>query len=388
MKRGQYVFLSQDRVIFGQATASAVQAEADRLGAKRLFIVTSKTLNRTTDAIEKIRQALGGRHVGTFDGCIAHTPRQSVIDAAAAAREANPDLIVTIGGGTAIDTAKVMLICLAHDVTSAAGLDDWHVKMMEDGTRRVPDVLAPPCRQIVVPTTLSGAEFSNLGGCTDPVRKIKDAYTGKEIGALSVILDPEITTHTPEWLWLSTGIRAVDHAVEGICSVDAQPFTDATQLHALRLFRTSLPRNKAAPEDLDARLDSQLAVWLASTGINRIAYGASHGIGHALGGAANVPHGYTSCVMLPAVLRYNQPATADKQKAISAAFDRPKDAAADCVADLIKALGMPATLRAVGLKREQFDDVARAAMHNIWVRTNPQPIKSEADVKAILETVW
>ncbi len=388
MRSGQYNFLSQDKVIFGLPTAQAVLQEADRLGAKRLFIVTSKSLNRNTPAIAAIAKALGTRHVGTFDECVAHTPRQSVIDATRAARAAKPDLIVTIGGGTAIDTVKVMLILLAEGVDDVDAMSNWHAKVNADGTRVTPTIKDPPFRQIVVPTTLSGAEFSNLGGCTDPKRKIKDAYTAKHIGALSVILDPAITVHTPEWLWLSTGIRAVDHAVEGICSTQAQPFTDATQLHALRLFRTSLPRNKQQPDDLSARLDSQIAVWLASTGINRISYGASHGIGHALGGAADVPHGYTSCVMLPAVLRYNLPATRDKQAMISEAFGRPGDSAADCVSDLIKALGQPQRLRDVGLKREQFDDVARAAMHNIWVRTNPQPIRSEADVKAILETVW
>jgi alcohol dehydrogenase class IV len=388
MKRGQYNFLSQDKVIFGVPTAEAVLQEADRLGAKRVFIVTSKSLNRNTQAIADIAKALGSRHAGTFDGCIAHTPRASVIAAAEAARAAKPDLVVTIGGGTAIDTVNVMLVCLAEGVRDVDAMGKWHVQVNPDGTRNTPTVKDPPFRQIVVPTTLSGAEFSNLGGCTDPTRKIKDAYTARHIGALSVILDPAITVHTPEWLWLSTGIRAVDHAVEGICSSEAQPFTDATQLHALRLFRTSLPRNKQQPDDLDARLDSQIAVWLASTGINRIPYGASHGIGHALGGAADVPHGYTSCVMLPAVLRYNLPATREKQKMISEAFGRPNDSAADCVSDLIKALGQPQRLRDVGLKREQFDDVARAAMHNIWVRTNPQPIRSEADVKAILETVW
>lgn len=388
MKTGAYTYLAQDKVIWGKPAAQAVVEEADRLRASRVFVVSSKTLSRQTDTVERIKAALGGRFVGLFDETVAHTPRPSVIAGAAMARAAAPDLIVTVGGGTPIDTVKVMLICLAHDVTTVEQLDDWHVRLNPDGTRRVPDVKPPPCRQIVVGTTLSGAEYSNLGGCTDPKRKIKDAFTGREIGALSVILDPAVSVHTPDWLWLSTGIRAIDHAVEGILSVDGHPYTDGLQLHALRLLSESLPRNKAEPGDLDARLRSMLAVWMASCGINRINYGASHGIGHALGGAADVPHGYTSCVMLPAVLRYNEPATADKQRMVSEAFGRPRDKAADCVADLVKSLGLPGTLRDVGLRRDQFDDVARAAMHNIWVRTNPQPIRSEADVKAILETVW
>jgi maleylacetate reductase len=388
MKAGHYQYLAQDRVIWGKPAAQAVVDEAERLAAQRVFVVSSKTLARKTDVVDRIREALGGRFVGLFDETVAHTPRASVIAGAEAARRAEPDLIVTVGGGTPIDTVKVMLICLAHDVRSVDALDDWHVKLNADGTRRIPDVKSPPCRQIVVGTTLSGAEYSNLGGCTDPNRKVKDAFTGREIGALSVILDPAVSVHTPEWLWLSTGIRAVDHAVEGLCSIDAHPYTDGLQLHALRLLDRSLRATRAAPADLDARLQSMLGVWMASCGINRINYGASHGIGHALGGAADVPHGYTSCVMLPAVLRYNEAATRDKQRSIAEAMGRPGAAAADCVADLVAALGLPQSLRAVGLKREQFDDVARAAMMNLWVRTNPRPIAGPDDVKAILETVW
>jgi alcohol dehydrogenase class IV len=140
------------------------------------------------------------------------------------------------------------------------------IRVEADGSRVVPAVKDPPLRQIIVPTTLSGAEFSNLGGCIDPIRKVKDLYTGRLIGGQVVILDPAVTVHTPPSLWLSTGIRAVDHAVETICSRKPQPFTDATCIHALRLLSKSLPANHATPSDLSARLDSQLAVWLATTG--------------------------------------------------------------------------------------------------------------------------
>ena len=117
-------------------------------------------------------------------------------------------------------------------------------------------------------------------------------------------------------------------------------------------------------------------------------YGASHGIGHALGAAADVPHGHTSCVMLPHVMRWNEPATRDKQKLIAEALGRPGVAAADAVAGLIRALGQPATLRAVGVRREQLAGIAEASMKNLWVRTNPQPIRSPEDVMRLLEAAW
>jgi alcohol dehydrogenase class IV len=155
-------------------------------------------------------------------------------------------------------------------------------------------------------------------------------------------------------------------------------------LHALRLFAEALPR----PDDLAARLACQQASWLAGSSIARVNYGASHGIGHALGAFADVPHGHTSCVMLPHVMRYNARATGAKQRLIAEALSRPDIPAADAIAELIAALKQPTTLRAVGVKREQLPKIAEAAMHNLWVRTNPQPIRSPEDVMQILETAW
>lgn len=388
MLQGRYEFLPQDRVVFGTPAAQAVAELAEQMNARRVFLVSSKTLSRQTDEIDKIRAALGDRYVGLFDECVAHVPRGSVLKAAEAVRRAEPDLIVTIGGGTPVDTVKVLLIVLAESVRSEEELGEYRIRMREDGSKHVPQVGKPPLRQVIVPTTLSGAEFSNLGGCSDPLRQVKDLYTGREIGGQAVILDPAITVHTPEWLWLSTGVRAVDHAVETVCSRAPQPFTDATCLYGLGMLSESLRRNKQAPQDLDARLQSQLGVWLASTGLGRVEWGASHGIGHQLGAVADVPHGYTSCVMLHNVLRYNQPANAARQALVSRAMGEAQTPAADLVRRLVQDLGMPATLREVGVKREHFEAIARGGMENMMVRSNPRPIRSPQDIIEILEMAW
>jgi maleylacetate reductase len=117
-------------------------------------------------------------------------------------------------------------------------------------------------------------------------------------------------------------------------------------------------------------------------------YGASHGIGHALGAFADVPHGHTSCVMLPHVMRYNERTTAAGQQLIAEALGRPTVPAAAAVAELIAALKQPTTLRAVGVTREQLPKIAEAAMSNLWIRTNPEPIRSPEDVMQILEAAW
>ncbi|MFG1374270.1 iron-containing alcohol dehydrogenase [Xanthobacter oligotrophicus] len=388
MLRGRYDVLPQDRIVFGVPAPEAIAEVASELGAARVFLVTSRTLSRKTDEIDRIRSRLGARFIGLFDDCVAHVPRSSVLTAAEAVRRAEPDLIVTIGGGTPVDTVKALLIVLAQNVTTEEQLGEYRIRVLEDGTRHVPQVGKPPVRQIIVPTTLSGAEFSNFGGVSDPVRKVKDIYTGREIGGQMVILDPAITVHTPDWLWLSTGVRAVDHAVETICSRSPQPFTDATCLHALGMLDRSLRRNREAPGDLDARLESQTGVWLASTGLGRVDWGASHGIGHQLGAVANVPHGHTSCVMLHNVLRYNAQANADRQALVSRALGQPQTLAADLVEQLVADLGMPRTLREVGVERAHFDAIADGAMQNMFVRTNPRPICDRQEVLDILDMAW
>lgn len=388
MQAGSHEFLAQDRVIWGVPAARAVVEEADRRGARRVFVVTSRTLNRTTDAVSRIVAALGPRHVGTFDECIEHTPRASVIAAADAARAAEPDLVLTVGGGTAIDTVKVMLVALAHDVRTPEGLADWHLSVNPDGSRRAPPVGMPPCRQVVVSTTLGAAEFSDFGGCTDPVRRVKDGYAGRHIGAAAVILDPQITVHTPGWLWLSTAVRGIDHAVEGLCSVVASPLIEATALQALHLFAGALPATHADPTDLAARLRCLQAAWLAGFGILRVPFGASHGIGHSLGAVTGISHGYTSCIMLPHVMRWNREVTAVPQARIAQALGAPGSDAADVVAGLIAGLGLPTRLRDLGVQREQFAPIAAGAMGNLWVRTNPRPITDPDQVIGLLEAAF
>ena len=385
---GEYRFIAQERVIFGRPAADAVSSEADRRGANRVFLVASKTLSRETDEVDRIKTALGSKAVGLFDETVAHVPRESVLTLAETVKSAAPDLIVTIGGGTPIDSVKVMLVALAENIETVDGFDDFHIKVGQGGKVQAPLVANPPMRQIIVPTTLSGAEFSNLGAAIDRNSQIKHLYTGREVGGDAVILDPAISMHTPEWLWLSTGMRAVDHAVESLCSKAPQPFTDATCERGLAMLARSLRRNVEAADDLDARLDSQLGVWLATTGLGRIPWGASHGIGHQLGAVAGVPHGHCSCVILPSVLRYNYEVNAAQQKIVASAMDRRDFEAGDAVAELVQDLGQPATLRSVGVTRDHFDAIIEGSLTNLFVSQNPRPITEGAQIRDILDMAW
>jgi alcohol dehydrogenase class IV len=344
--------------------------------------MVSGTLNRTTDEIAQVRRALGNRCAGLFDHMPAHTPRHAVIEAAAMAREAGADLIATIGGGSVTDGAKAVQLCLANDIRDAEALDDCRPR--PDGT--TPDLRPPTVRQITVPTTLSAGEFSAISGITDERRRVKELFRHPLIIPRAVMLDPAITVHTPEWLWLSTGIRAVDHCVEGICSGEANPFADAQALHGLALLTRGLPRVKTDPDDIEARLDCQLGSWLSMGPLaSGVPMGASHGIGYVLGAAFDIPHGHTSCIMLPAVMKWNKPVNAERQALVAAAMGHPGEDAGEVLDAFIAGLGMPRSLGAVKIGPENFDRMAEQAMGTPWVPRNPRSIKGPAQVREILE---
>jgi alcohol dehydrogenase class IV len=389
MAKGVHRYPPMERVIYGIPLAEALADEITRLNAQSVYVMASGTLNRTTDIVKTAKDVLGNRFAGLCDTIAAHTPRTDVVAAANAARAANADLILTVGGGSVTDAAKMVGICLGNDITEPEHLDRLRATITPDGKTQRPVTKAPPIRSVDVPTTLSAGEFTAMAGCTDTARNMKESYAHPLMMPQTVILDPAITVHTPEWLFLSTGIRAVDHAVEDLCSINPTPFSDGMSLQALRLLSAGLPATKQDPTDLDARLNCQLGSWMSIMGSqNGVTKGASHGIGHVLGGTAHVPHGYTSCVMLPHVLRYNEPVNAERQKWVSEAMGHPGKPAADVVADLIAGLGLPGTLRDVGVKAEQLEEIAVNSMHDRWVHTNPRKIDGPATVRMLLEAAW
>jgi maleylacetate reductase len=378
--KGRVVFGAMDEVVFGRPAAEAVVEQMDRLRAGHAFLMVSGTLNRETDEIEKIRQALGARCVATFDAMPAHTPREGVIAAANQARAANADLIVTVGGGSITDGAKAVQICLANDISTVEAIDT-----IRASKGVAPPLTAPSVRQISVPTTIAGGEFSAIAGVTNEATKVKEMLRDDLVMPRAVILDPAITVYTPQWLFLSTGIRAVDHCVEGLCSREAHPYADAQAQKGLSMLAQALPRVKADPNDFDARMDCQIGTWLSMGPLSMgIPMGASHGIGYVLGAVYNVPHGYTSCVMLPSVMRWNKSANADRQQLVSAAMGCPGEDAGDVLDRFIHELGMPRSLQDVRIGPEHFDRIAEQAMNTPWIPRNPRKIDGPAQVREIL----
>jgi len=389
LQSGRFTVQAQESIVFGQPAGSAVAAEADRYGSKRVFVVSTRSLSHLGNGpLQRIVNALGSRHAGTYTAIHAHSPREDVIAASTAARTAQADLLVAVGGGSVIDATKAIQMCLWLGLNSTESLEPYRSGAAEKIRRKI-EPSANPIRMVTVSTTLSASEFTSTAGVTDTKANAKQSFTHRLLVPRSVVLDPAATLDTPDWLLFSTGIRSVDHAVESYCSPMANPATEALSLQGLRLLYRALPKIKADPHDLKARLEAQFGMWQAiAASAAGAGSGASHGIGYVLGATFGVAHGHTSCVMLPAVLRWNAAVNSERQRALAEAMGAPQQKASDLVASLVAALDQPGSLRAVNIKRENFEEIAERAMTYAPVRMNPRPIKSPTDVKEILELAW
>lgn len=386
---GTFNVTAHDRIVFGTPAGEAVVAEADRVGAKRVFVTSTRSLaQKEMGPLQRIEKALGARHVGTFATISAHSPREDVVAGAIQARAANADLLVAVGGGSVIDATKAMQLCLWLGIDSADGMELYCSGF--ERTKSASLKLPPdPIRMVAVSTTLSASEFTENAGITQSKTNTKQSFRHRLFAPRLIVLDPASTLDTPDWLLFCTGIRSVDHAVENYCNDRANPATEALSLQGLRLLYRALPAIKRSPRDLAPRLEAQFGMWQAiAASAAGVPTGASHGIGYALGATFGVPHGHTSCVMLHAVLKWNAVVNGTRQKALSEAMGAPDRPASELIRELVMGLDQPVTLRGVGIKRENIDEIAHRALSYHPVQVNPRSIKTADDVKEILEIAW
>lgn len=382
MIAGTHLQYPQERVIFGRPAGDVLCEEADRLGASRVFVTSTASLAALSDGpLQRVIAALGPRFAGSFSAIGSHSPRSAVVAGAAAAREAGADLMAAVGGGSVIDATKAMLLCLWEDIRTA--------EAMEPFRRRASQPKPGAIRMIAISTTLSASEFTPNAGVSDDATKAKQSFAHPLFVPRTAILDPAMLLATPAWLLSATGMRAVDHAVEGWCSPSISPFMEDHARRGLMLLARSLPRIKASPADLAALQEAQFGMWHAIAPVAAGAgTGASHGIGYALGAAYNVPHGHTSCAMLAAVLRWNEAANAGRQRQLAEAIGAPDRPLWQSIAELVRRLEQPGSLRDLGIGRGDLPRLAASALSYQPVRNNPRPIAGESDVMEILELAW
>jgi alcohol dehydrogenase class IV len=392
---GRFDIIPLESVLFGPGVANALAAECERLGVSRLLLVGSPSLAQKVDLEARFNEATGGRIAGVFTGARPHVPHDVVLAAAEAARAVDADGVLSVGGGSPVDLGKAISLCLAEDVRTQEELLRWRVVFEYPDKVEIPTTTKPQIPHIAVSTTLSAGEFTSIIGITDTDRKVKDLYITRTLVPNVVVLDPELAVHTPRDLWASTGMRSVDHAVEALCSTNAQPITDALSEDALRRLTHYLPVSYRDENDLYAAGQCQVAAWESIFGLTNVNLGLSHGIGHQLGARCGIPHGITSCVMLPAVLEFNLEYTREPQARIARIFAaasganvEEKAGAGDLIRQFVASLGQPTTLREIGVEPSKFAALARDAMADLIVASNPRPVASEAEVVSILERAY
>ncbi len=340
---GTFSYANPPVIHCGASSISSLAGELDRLRAHRVAVVTTRSVAGNQAVIGRVRHALGGRTPVATATIRQHAPVGDIAAAQQMAVDEGADAVVSVGGGSPIDAAKVVAIRAGE---------------RRSGSR--------PLAHLAVPTTLSVAELASGAGMTDEAGNkvgLRDSRGLPDV----VIYDAELALQTPIDLWLSTGIRALDHAVEGFLADGEHPFSDVMCLEGARRLLKSLPEASANPGDAGLRTENQLAAWFSYTLPAPTAAGLSHVMGKQIGARHGIPHGVTSCLLLPHVMRYRARTQGDRLAALGFALCGGRGAtdAADAIQELVGRLGLPQHVAAFGLGERDLrlaaDEVAAAS---------------------------
>ncbi len=348
----EFRFTPLESVLYGPGSLGLFGAELERRSLKRALVLTGKTLG-TSPLLDKVKAALGGRVAGVYKGVGAHVPYNSPGEAYQEALRVKADCIVSFGGGSACDTAKVVTLAFLRkgEYDPGGGIND-HTRDPVKGA-------GPMVPNFAIATTLSAGEYSCSGGVTLPSGR-KSGWMDFRMSPRIVILDPELTLETPEMLWKSTGVRALDHAVEYSYTLKHHAFTDALAAHSIKLLTAHLLPSirTSGAEQLSHRGWCLVGAWMSIYGGLNTRFGISHAMGHQLGAYFHIPHGVTSCITLPRVMRFMADYAPQRFEATAEGFGvdfdpaNPRPAAlesAERAAKFIASLGVPTRIRDAGV---------------------------------------
>jgi alcohol dehydrogenase class IV len=368
---GEFNLSRLERVIYGPGKIAALKDEMERRGLKRAVVVTTDVVAKLP-ILQEVTGALGSRLASVFSGIIQHVPRGTVNDLEKEILRVDADSLVSLGGGSPIDSSKVAIYGLLE-------------------TRELV--------HIAVPTTLSAAEYTHAGGVTDEKTRVKSGVYDTRVLPRTVIADPALTLSTPDWLWVSTGIRALDHAIECAYAIRHQPISDALASKSIALFVEHLHPSisTTGEEQLAHRGHCQFASWYSIFGAMNTRFGLSHLLGHQIGPRWDVPHGVTSCITLPHAMRFMAEIAAERFGPVAEGygipFDRsnPKPAALKCAdrtAEFIGQFDVPKRLRDAGVPREELGSIVGPITHELEHNGVVDRPMTEQEVLALLEAAY
>ena len=377
-----------ERIVFGRGVVKQLADEVGRLGASRVFVVTSPSIAKSY-LLDAVRSALGDLCVGVFDTVQPHSPTDSIGVAAKQAADASADAFVSVGGGSSIDTAKGMAALLAE----GRPLKDMATHFTPPDKKEVPDMPAPKMPHIAIPTTFSGGEYSYSAGLAEGGFKL--ILADAKLSPRVVLLDPEAAQTAPAKLLAASGMNALAHCVEAIYSTQTQILSQAYCMAAVGPIATYLPRLVADMNDLEAIGEMQVAATLSSMGVYSAWTGIHHGMVHVIGGRFTVPHANIHALMLPYAMRWNLDGTTAAMARIARAMgvSEPDDVKAaaeapEVVYGMNVKMGLPLRLRDLEIPRDALPSLADAALDDISTHNNPKKIHSASQVLECLEMAW
>jgi aldehyde dehydrogenase (NAD+) len=374
-----FTWAGTTKLTIGAGRLATVADEVTRLGGTRVLLISDPALAKL-GFVDRALGALGALGVATF----TEVPQDSGLDTVDAAtrvgRDAGVDAVVSIGGGSVIDTSKVVALCLGAGGRAA---DHVGINIMR----------GRPLPHVVVPTTAgTGSEVTNTAVIKHAELKKKVYFLDDKLTPAAAILDPMLTVGLPAGLTASTGMDALTHAIEAVVSKTGNPISEGLALQAIRMIHQTLPGVIDAPDDLEARVQMQLASTMAGWAFNVAGVGLVHGMSHALGARCGVPHGTANGILLPHVMRFNAPAAGPKLAAVARALGCEGSdegalalAGASAVDALLKRIGHPTGLAEVGVKSEDFADCVGLARVDGATSTNPRPIRSTEEILAVYQ---
>jgi len=380
-----FIFWCPTKIVFGENTAADVAIEVGNLRCKRALLVTDRDLIKNTDIPEKIKKALGNLWVGIFSDVEADSGLHIVNQGAKVGKELGADCLVSVGGGSAIDTAKGMAILLRE----GGKLQDYAGFQV---------LTRPQTPHIVIPTTAgTGSEVTYIAVIKDHEAGRKLLFGDYHILPNVAILDPKMTEGLPPRLTAATGMDALSHAIEAMHSLQREPMSDGMALQAIRLIKQFLPGAVKNGKDMLARGQMLIAANLAGAAFSNAQVGIVHALAHTVGAKFKVHHGLANSILLPACLRYNADACGDVYLDILSALgvdvkgipaDKAGDLLADEIADFTKKLGLPQRLRDAGVSEEGLKECSELALSDGAIVYNPKFIDDSREVLKVYQQAW
>lgn len=366
MSQGVFRYPNVGAMWSGPGSMSRLGEVLDVSGARRALLILTPSAGRDAALVSRLAEWSGQRIVAIFDAVEPHTPYGVALAAAQVAREADADCVVSLGGGSTIDTARLVSLCVGENISTEDALYEYRAQRSERGPI-FPAAAAHTIPHIAIPTTLSSAEFGDGGALKNPTTGNKDLFAGPPMAAAAVILDSDAAVATPAAAWVMTGMRTLDHAIETVVSDQSSLFSDSLSCAAITTLVRVLPATLMNPTDSALRGDAQLASWQSYFGVSNGTLGLSHAIGHQLGARLGLAHGLSSCVTLPTVARFLAPRTGEKIRPILRACGIDDSeistenlgiALAEFLTTFISGLGFPLTLGEAGIVMGKSDVAA------------------------------